>query len=77
MSRHQFAMFTGKAADYPKHLLVFIVLIYLCVLSDEWQARRVLLLIFYERKRERVRPTEIRVREGKADDGQALPGSIM
>jgi len=51
-------MFTGKAADYPKRLLVFIVLIYLCVLSDEWQARWVLLLIFYERERERESETD-------------------
>ncbi len=69
-------MFTGKATDYPKHLLVFIVLIYWCVLSDEWQARRVLLLIFYERREERESERD-RVREGKAGDGQALPGSIM
>lgn len=31
----------------------------------------------FMRERERVRPTEIRVQEGKAGDGQALPGSIM
>ncbi len=29
------------------------------------------------RERERARPREIRVRGGKAGDGQALPGSIM
>lgn len=54
---HQFAMFTGKAADYPKHLLVFIVLIYLCALSDEWQARR-----FYDSSFTRAREMPAMVR---------------
>ncbi len=77
-SRHQFAMFTGKAADYPQTFMVFIVLIYWCVLSDEWQARRVYYSSFMRgRMRESdARAREIRVREGKAGDGQALPGSI-
>lgn len=35
---HQFAMFTGSRADYPKHLLVFSSLIYLCVLSERWKS---------------------------------------